>query len=93
MSSPDRRRNGAVPGSSPASGSEIITILPRSCPRHLSKSRVRFIGATMTGAVTVPLVPGVQAIGIAVSCNGRGATMRTLARSMDQPRPNAKPSL
>jgi hypothetical protein len=51
------------------------------------------IGATMTGAEITPPVEGVQAIGIAVSWIGRGETMRTLERSIDQPRPNSKPSL
>src|SRR3569623_3807772 len=69
-----------------------MTILPFNWPRHLSKSRTRLIGATMTGAEIVPLVEGVQAIGIAVSWIGRGDTMRTLECSIDQPRPKSQPS-
>jgi hypothetical protein len=67
--------------------------LPRSWPRHFSKSRSRRIGATITGAVSAPWVAGVQAMGMAVSWIGRGVTIRTLARSIDQPRPKSKPSL
>jgi len=48
----------------------------------------------MTGAVSAaPVVPGVHATGIAVSWTTRGVIMRTLDRSIDQPRPNANPSL
>src|SRR3569623_2523460 len=69
-----------------------MTILPFNWPRHLSKSRTRLIGATMTGVEIVPLGEGVQAIGIAGSWIGRGDTMRTLECSIDQPRPKSKAS-
>ncbi len=75
-------------------GRVSITILPLSLPRHFAKSRSRAIGATITAALSaVPFVPGVQAMGIAVSCTTRGVVIRTLDRSIDQPRPNANPSL
>src|SRR5215468_854023 len=70
-----------------------MTTLPASLPRQASKSRSRFIGATTTGAVIVPPVPGVHATGIAVSWMTRGAVIRTLDDTIDQPRPNGKPSL
>lgn len=46
----------------------------------------------MIGAVTGPLVGGVQAIGMAVSASERGATMRALTDRISHPRPNSKPS-
>ena len=52
-----------------------------------------FVGALEAQAQqAVAEVPGVQAIGMAVSWIGRGVTMRTDDRSIDQPRPKAKPS-
>ncbi|MNS90366.1 hypothetical protein D3C72_1244160 [compost metagenome] len=69
-----------------------MTILPASLPRHLSKSSTLVIGATMTPALMVPLVEGVQATGMARSSMARGDVMRALERTMDQPRPNSKPS-
>ncbi len=50
-------------------------------------------GARTTGAVTGPLVAGVQASGAATRLSVRGAIIRTLAPCDDQPRPNSKPSL
>ena len=67
--------------------------MPASLPRHASKSRSRRIGATTICAVTVPLVAGVHATGIAVSWTTRGVIIRTLDDTIDQPRPNSKPSL
>jgi hypothetical protein len=81
-----------VVGSSASVGSEIITILPASLPRYLSKSATRLIGASTTSPEIVPFVPGVQATGMARSSSGRGVTMRASERTIDQPRPNSKPS-
>ena len=48
--------------------------------------------ACITPALIVPLVDGVQATGMARRSSGRGAVMRALERTIDQPRPNSKPS-
>src|SRR5262249_21397832 len=92
-SSPVQRLNGASPGSDPVSGRLTSTILPCSLPCHAAKCASLLIGATTTGPETAPLVAGVQVIGTAVSWIGRGLVIRTLERSIHQPRPNSKPSL
>jgi len=59
----------------------------------LSKSRSRRSGATITGALIVPFVDGVQATGIARIGSTRGVSMRASIRSIDQPRPKSKASV
>ncbi len=85
--------NGAWSGSEPSPGSLTSTILPLSLPFHLSKSRSRRSGATITVAVIVPFVDGVHATGIARIGSTRGVSMRTSIRSIHQPRPKSKPSV
>ena len=87
-----RRRKAAVSGSEPGVGRLISTILPRSCPRQRAKSATSFIGATMMPALIVPLVGGVHVTGIERRTSGRGAVIRLRCETIDQPRPNSKPS-
>ncbi len=80
------RRRGGVGGS----GQLVSTILPPSLPFQVSKSFSVRRGATTIPANSGPLVAGVHAIGIECSSTGRGATIRTWADSMHQPRPKSK---
>ncbi len=72
---------------------ETRTILPASLPFHCAKSALLVIGAKTIGAAITPFVPGVQLIGMAMSASGRGAIIRTLERSIHQPRPKENPCL
>src|SRR4029079_13713265 len=72
-------------------GLPFKTIAPRSLTRYLSKSAGDATSTIVGAPVTRPDVPGLQAIGCAMTCRYCGAVISTLNRFTSQPGPGKPP--
>src|SRR5438552_4721411 len=70
----------------------MSTMRPASWPRYFSRSAAESILTLTALARRGPSVPGVKARGTATSVADPGATICTVARSSDHPRPNRQRS-